>query len=88
MANNVSVQYNGGLLPDIVLLIQRYYYRGTHLNSTKRFCLCSLGSHLLNVLIFFSLTGGCSEDLDAFRFFFKHTQICSGGDDRSYPPVP
>ena len=24
---------------------------------------------------FFPLTGGCSEGLDAFRFFFKHTQI-------------
>ena len=25
MAINISVQYNGGLLPDIVLLIQGYY---------------------------------------------------------------
>ena len=25
MAINVSVQYNGGLLPDIILLIQYYY---------------------------------------------------------------
>ena len=24
--NNVSVQYNGGLLPDIILLTQCYYY--------------------------------------------------------------
>ena len=29
MAINVSVQYNGGLLPDIILLIQCYYHRGT-----------------------------------------------------------
>ena len=35
------------------------------------FCLCSLYSHLLNVLTFFPLTGGCSEGLDASRFFFK-----------------
>ena len=34
--NNVSVQYNGRLLPDIILLTQCYYHnRGTHL--TKRF---------------------------------------------------
>ena len=41
----VSVQYNGGLLPDIILLTQCYYHRGTLLNAMKRFCLCSLLSH-------------------------------------------
>ena len=29
MAINRSVQYNGGLLPDIILVIQGYYNRGT-----------------------------------------------------------
>ena len=29
MAINVSVQYNGGLLPDIILLNQCYCHRGT-----------------------------------------------------------
>ena len=38
MAINVSVRYNGGLLPDIVLLTQCYFYRGTCLNAMKRFC--------------------------------------------------
>ena len=42
MAINVSVQYNGGLLPDIILLTQCYYHRGTPLNAMKRFCICSL----------------------------------------------
>ena len=43
MAINVSVQYNGGLLPDIILLTQCYFHRRTRLNSTmKRFCICSL----------------------------------------------
>ena len=42
MAANVSVQYNGGLLPDIILLTQGYYHRGTRLNGMKGFCLCSL----------------------------------------------
>ena len=42
MAINVSVQYNGGLLPDIILSIQGYYHRGTRLNAIKRFCFCSL----------------------------------------------
>ena len=32
MAINESVQYNGGLVPDIILLTQGYYHRGTRLN--------------------------------------------------------
>ena len=62
MAINVSVQYNGGLLPGIILLPQCYYHRGTRLNAMKRFCIFSLRFHL-NVLTFFPLTGGCSEGL-------------------------
>ena len=42
MATNVSVQYNGGLLPDIVMLAQYYFHRGTRLNALKRFYICSL----------------------------------------------
>ena len=41
MASNVSVQYNGGLLPDIILSTQCYYRRGTRLNAMKRFCIFS-----------------------------------------------
>ena len=52
MAINISVQYNGGLLPDIILLTQGYFHRRTRLNATKRFCICSLWSHL-NVLTSF-----------------------------------
>ena len=37
MAINVSVQqYNGGLLPDIIMLTQVYYHRGTHLNVMEK----------------------------------------------------
>ena len=36
-----SVQYNGGFLPDIILLTQCYYHWGTRLNAMKRL-LCSL----------------------------------------------
>ena len=40
--NNVSVQYNGELLPDIILLTQCYYHhKATRLNAIKRFCVCS-----------------------------------------------
>ena len=44
--NNVelSVQYNGGLLPDVILLTLCYFHhRGTRLNAMKRFwIICSL----------------------------------------------
>ena len=39
---SVSVQYNGRLLPDIILLTQCYHRRGARLNVMKRFCICSL----------------------------------------------
>ena len=42
MAINVSVQYDGGLLPDIILLTQCYYHWGNHLNAMNMCCLCSL----------------------------------------------
>ena len=32
MAISISVQYNNGLLPDIILLTQGYYHLGTRLN--------------------------------------------------------
>ena len=41
MAFHVSVQYDGGFLPDIILLTQCYYHRGTRLNAMKRFCIFS-----------------------------------------------
>ena len=40
-AHNVSIQYDGGFLPDIILLTQCYYHRGTRLNAMKRFCILS-----------------------------------------------
>ena len=33
----ISVQYDGGLLPDIILLTRCYHHRGTRLNAMKRF---------------------------------------------------
>ena len=77
MVINISIQYNGGLLPDIILLTQCYYHRGTRLNATKRFCNCSLRSHL-NVLTFSSLTRGCSEGLGALTCFFERIKRVLG----------
>ena len=42
MAINVNVQYNGGLLPDIITWTQCYLHRGTCSNDMERFCICSL----------------------------------------------
>ena len=47
MAIDISVQYNGGLLPDIILLTQGYYHRGTRLNTVYRLCLYSLCNSIL-----------------------------------------
>ena len=45
MAINVSVQYNGGSLSDIILLTLGYYHWGTHLNAIN-------GSSVGNLVIF------------------------------------
>ena len=51
MAIDLSVQYNGGFLLDMILLTLCCYHRGTRLNTMKRFCLCSLCSHLNNLTV-------------------------------------
>ena len=42
MVINISVQYNGGFLPDIILLTQNYLHRDIRLNFMKKLCICSL----------------------------------------------
>ena len=67
MAINVNVQYNGGLLPDIILLTRCYLHRGTCLYAMERFCICSLSLIPPKRFdIFFPVTGGCSDGLGAF----------------------
>ena len=71
MAIDGSVQYNDGLLLDIILLTQYYYHWGTRINVIKMFCLLQ-PMILPKRFDIFSLCVGCSEGLDAFRFFFKN----------------
>ena len=67
MAINVNVQYNGGLLPDIILLTQCYFHRGTSSNAMKRFVYLQPLIPSKRFDIFPPcLTGGCSEGLGAF----------------------
>ena len=75
MAINVNVQYNGGFLPDIMLCTQCYLHRGTCLNTMKRFCICSRLTPPKRFDISSRITGGCSEGLGVFRFFFKHNIV-------------
>ena len=64
MAINVSVQYNGGLLPDIILLTQCYFHRGTRLFEEVLYLQPLIPPERCD--IFSRLTGGCSEGLGAF----------------------
>ena len=76
MAINVSVQsINGGLLPDIILSTQCSYHRGTRLKAMKRFCIYSLSIVPPKRFDIFPPTGGCSEGLDALRFFFINNSL-------------
>ena len=76
MAINVSVQYDGGFLPDIILLTQCYYHRGTRLNAMKRFCIFSYLSHL-NVLTFFTPDWGMLRRSRCIQIFLKGCRIHS-----------
>ena len=72
-AINVSVQYNVGLLPDIILSTQCYYHWGTHLNAMKK--ILSLQPMIppnKRFDIFPPMWDAQKVGLDAFRFFFKH----------------
>ena len=66
MAINVNVQYNGGLLPDIILWTQCYLHRGTCLNDMKRFVFATPLIPPKRFDIFPPITGGCSEGLGVF----------------------
>ena len=81
--NVISLQHNGRFLPGAILSTQCYYHGGTRLTTMKRFCICSLLRSHLNALTFFPLTGGCSEGLEAFGFFFKQTGQPNGCRSRS-----
>ena len=69
MAINVSIQYDGGLLPDIILLTlcdhieKPFRYHEEFLSLSPMFPPKSYDN--------FSPESGCSEGLDAFRFFLN-----------------
>ena len=50
MVINISVQYNGGLLPDIILLTQGYYQWGTWLNTISGFVLTAFVMYITTTM--------------------------------------
>ena len=69
--NVISLQHNGGFLPGTILFTQCYYHGGTRSNAMKRFCICSLRSHLKTVV---NIVGGLLASRRVFSwlplFFF------------------
>ena len=74
MVINVSVQYNGGLLPDIILLTRCGYIGEPFSYHEEFFSLQPMFPP--KPLDNFSPEGGYSEGSDAFRFFLN--SIMSG----------
>ena len=60
MVINISVQHNGGFLPDIILLTQGYYHWGTRLNTMQRLRIYSLCNRILLlpcVMVYYIVAG-------------------------------
>ena len=68
MAINLSVQYNNGFLPDVILLTQCYYHGGIRLNAMKKSCLAWQPMFPRKRFV-----GGMLRRLDAFRFLFEQS---------------
>ena len=72
MATNISVQYNGGFLPDLILLLtQCYYHRGNPIECHEEVLSLQPMIPPKRFDVLFPCLGLCTEGLDAFRLFFK-----------------
>ena len=79
----MSVQYNGGLLPDIILLTRCGY-----IGEPVRYHEEALSLQPMfppKPLDIFSPEGGCSEGLDAFRFFLNMYPARGHKVDKDHP---
>ena len=70
--NNVSVQYNGGLLPDIILLTQGYDHWGTRLNAVEVLSLQPMKQYIVTTLF--------GDVLHCFCFVFTFCLVSLYGD--------
>ena len=71
---NMSVQYNGGFLPDIILLTQGYYQWGTRLNTMY----CS--GFVLIAFVMYITTTMCDGVLHCLWFAFNVFLVSLHGD--------
>ena len=76
MVINISVQYNGGLLPDIILLTHGYYHWGTRLNTMYAQWLCIY--NLCNT--WYITTTMCDGVLRCLSFVFNVFLVSLHGD--------
>ena len=81
MAIKVSVRYNDGILPDVILLTLCYYHRGTRLKAIRSLCPRSLCSHL-NVLTIFPSLGGDGKKVQV------RSDFSLSNSDNDYPCAP
>ena len=74
MVINISVQCNGGLLPDIILLTQGYYQWGTRLNTIYRsgFVFIAFVMHITTTM--------CDDVLHCLWFAFNVFLVSLHGD--------
>ena len=82
MAVNVNVQYNGGLLPDIILLTQCYLQNLFKCHEEVLYLQPLIPPKRFD--IFSPVTGGCSEGLGVIWFFFKNLNASRPSE---HPPV-
>ena len=82
MTINVSVQYNGGFLPDIILLTLCYYHRGTRSNTMNSFffVLAAYFCSHLNVLTIFPPYLGDAQKVSmrSAQIFLYISSACLG----------
>ena len=71
----INVQYNGGLLPDIILLTLCDYIGEPFEYNEEFLSLKSISPP--KSFDKFSTEGGYSEGLDASIFFFEHDDYCT-----------
>ena len=86
MAINRSVQYCV-LLPDIILLTQYYYHRGTRLNAMRRFCLvcmCVVIPFILDVGLV-DTSAGVTQDFSTFLLRCLPWFLSREGFSRPFP---
>ena len=73
MVINISVRYNGGPLPDIILLTQGHYQWGTRLNTCSGFVFIVFVTYITTTIM-------CDGALHCLWFVFNAFLVSLHGD--------